>query len=111
MINRALTNGVRVSAWTFDGLYGRDGKFLDTLEQRGQVFAGAIPVDFHGWTRKPRILREGPKDTGPGRPRRYPRLAAGYHSSEVRALAKYSPVFRKQAWQRYRIKVSVPGTA
>jgi hypothetical protein len=31
-------------------------------------------------------------------------LAKGYHSSEVRNLAKYSPVFRKQAWQRYRIK-------
>ncbi len=104
MINRALTNGVRVSAWTFDELYGRDGKFLDTLEERGQVFVGEIPVDFHGWTRKPKILLEGPKNTGLGRPKRYPRLAAGYHSSEVRTLAKYSPVFRKRAWQRYRIK-------
>ena len=104
MINRAMTNGVRVSAWTFDELYGRDGKFLDTLEQRRQVFVGEIPVDFHGWTRKPKILREGPENPGLGRPKRYPRLAAGYHSSEVRTLAKYSPVFRKQAWQRYRIK-------
>ena len=33
MIDRALANEVRVSAWTFDELYGRDGKFLDALEQ------------------------------------------------------------------------------
>lgn len=104
MIDRALANGVCVSAWTFDELYGRDGKFLDGLEDRGQVFVGEIPVDFHGWSRKPKILHEGPENTGSGRPKSYPRLAVGYHSSEVRNLAKYSPVFRKQTWQQYRIK-------
>lgn len=99
-----MGNGVRVSAWTFDELYGRDGKFLDGLEERRQVFVGEIPVDFHGWVRQPKILAEGPENAGPGRPKQYPRLAKGYHSSEVRNLAKYSPVFRKQAWQRYRVK-------
>jgi SRSO17 transposase len=103
-VDRALGNGVRVSAWTFDELYGRDGKFLGGLESRGQVFVGEIPSDFHGWVRKPKILEEGPKNTRSGRPKGYPRLAKGYHSSEVRTLAKYSPLFRKQAWQRYRIK-------
>jgi len=103
-IDCALANGIRVSAWTFDELYGRDGKFLDAMEQRQQVFVGEIPVDFHGWVRKPKILREGPENTGRGRPKGYPRLAVGYHSSEVRNLAKHSPVFRKQSWQRYRIK-------
>lgn len=95
---------MRVSAWACDELYGRDGKFLDGLESRGQVFVAEIPSDFHGWVRKPKILEEGPENSGPGRPKQYPRLAPGYHSSEVRNLAKYSPVFRKQAWQRYRIK-------
>jgi SRSO17 transposase len=99
-----LGNGVRVSAWTFDELYSRDGKFLNGLEARRQVFAGEIPVDFHGWVRQPKILHEGPQATQTGRPKQYPRLAQGDHSSEVRKLAKYSPVFRKQAWQRYRIK-------
>jgi SRSO17 transposase len=103
-IDRALSGGVRVSVWTFDELYGRDGKFLDGIEGRRQVFVGEIPVDFHGWVRKPKILDEGPKNTGLGRPKEYPRLAVGYHSSEVRNLAKHSPVFRKQEWQRYRIK-------
>lgn len=104
LIDRALRNGVRVSAWTCDELYGRDTKFLNALEARRQVFVAEIPVDFHGWVRKPKILHEGPENTGAGRPRGYPRLAVGYHSSEVRNLAKHSPAFRKQSWQRYRIK-------
>jgi len=104
MIDRALANGVRVGAWTCDELYGRDGKFLDALEERRQVFVAEIPVDFHGWVRKPKIWHEGPENTGRGRPKGYPRLAAGYHSSEVRNLAQHSPAFRKQSWQRYRIK-------
>lgn len=103
-IDIALSNGIRVSAWTFDEFYGRDGKFLDGLESRRQVFVGEIPVNFHGWVRQPKILHEGPENTRPGRPLDYPRLAAGYHSSEVRNLATYSPVFRKQAWRRYRVK-------
>jgi SRSO17 transposase len=103
-IDRALGNGVRVSAWTCDELYGRDGRFLDGLESRRQVFVAEIPCDFHGWARKPKILEERPKNSGPGCPKQYPRLAKGYRSSEVRNLAEYSPVFRKQAWQRYRIK-------
>jgi len=104
MIDRALANGIRVSAWTFDELYGRDGKFLDALEQRRQVFVGEIPPNFHGWVRKPNILHEGPKNMRGGRSKQYPRLAAGCHSSKVRNLAKHSPVFRNQSWQRYRIK-------
>lgn len=102
-MDRALGNGIRVSAWTFDELYGRDGKFLDAIEERRQVFVGEIPVDFRGWVRKPKVLAAGPT-TRIGRPKEYPRLAQGYHSSEVRNLAQHSPVFRKQSWQRYRVK-------
>jgi SRSO17 transposase len=63
LIDRALGNGVRVAAWTFDELYGRDGKFLDGLEQRQQAFVGEVPRDFHGWVQPPRILRFGPKES------------------------------------------------
>ncbi len=86
MIDRALANGIHVSAWTFDELYGRDGKFLDAIQQRRQVFVAEIPVNLHGWVRAPKILHEGPENTGRGRRKEYPRLAAGYHSSEVRNL-------------------------
>lgn len=104
LIDTALANGVCLSAWTFDELYGRDSKFLDGLQQRSQVFVGEIPVNFHGWMRKPKIVRKVLKNKPVGRPKGSPRLEAGYHSSEVQNLAKHSPAFRKQDWQRYRIK-------
>lgn len=104
-IGRALANGIRVSAWTFDELYGRDHAFLDGVEANGQVFVGEIPCNFHGWLQKPAVLRTGPKTTGKcGRKKHYPRLARRRPSCEVRNLLKYSPVFREQSWQRYRIK-------
>jgi SRSO17 transposase len=104
-IDVALSNGVRVSAWTFDELYGRDSKFLDGVESRGQLFVCEIPSDFHGWLEKPRVLRRGPqKRRKGGRPKNYPRVARRRSSCEVRNLLRYSPVFREQSWQRYRIK-------
>jgi SRSO17 transposase len=103
--DRALANGIRVSAWTFDELYGRDSKFLDGLETHRQVFVGEIPSNFHGWVQKPAVLQKGPKrSTKQGRAKQYPRLARRRPSCEVRNLVKYSPVFRQQAWQPYRIK-------
>lgn len=104
-IDVALSHGVRVSAWTFDELYGRDSKFLDGMQSRGQLFVGEIPVDFHGWLEKPQVLRSGPqKSRKRGRPKNYPRVARRRPSCEVRNLLTYSPVFREQSWQRYRIK-------
>ena len=105
LIDRALGNGVRVTAWTFDELYGRDGKFLDGLQQRRQVFVAEVPANFHGWVQKPQILHCGPKKSKKrGRPREYPRLARRRPSCEVRNLVTYSPVFQELSWQRYRIK-------
>lgn len=105
LIDRALGNGVRVAAWTFDELYGRDSKFLDGLEQRGQTFVAEVPATFHGWVEKPRILRSAPKNSKKkGRRKQYPRLARRRPSCEVRNLVTYSPVFQEKSWQRYRIK-------
>jgi len=105
LIDRALANGIRVAAWTFDEFYGHDGKFLDALQERQQTFVAEVPVIFRGWMEKPRVLRSRPKQRRKrGRAKRYPRIARGRPSSEVRNLLRYSPVFREQAWQRYRIK-------
>lgn len=108
LIDRALANGVRVQAWTFDELYGRDAAFLDGLEQRGQIFVAEVPTNFHGWLKKPRVLRCG-QSSPRGRKKKYPRLAAGRPSSEVQNLLRYSPVFQRQRWQRYRIKDTTRG--
>jgi SRSO17 transposase len=109
LVDRALANGVRVQAWTFDELYGRDSAFLDGLEQRGQIFVAEVPTNFHGWLKKPRVLRRGKPSSGRGRKKKYPRLAAGQPSSEVQNLLRYSPVFQGQRWQRYRIKDTTRG--
>jgi SRSO17 transposase len=104
LVDRALANGVRVQAWTFDEGYGRDTAFLDALEQRSQVFVGEVPTNFHGWLKKPRVLRRG-RMPRRGRKKQYPRLTTrDRRGSAVQDLARYSPVFRKQRWQRYRIK-------
>lgn len=112
MIDRALANGIRVSAWTFDELYGRDGKFLDGLDSREQVFVGEISCDFHGWLKKPAVLRTGRQTSAKrGRKKHYPRVARRRPSGEVRNLLRYSPVFREQSWQPYRVKDTDRGPA
>jgi SRSO17 transposase len=105
LIDHTLANGIQVSAWTFDELYGRDGKFLDGLQQRQQAFVGEVPVDFRGWMQKPRVLQKGPETQGKrGRPKNYPRRARRHGAYKVCNLLTYSPVFREKSWQRYRIK-------
>ena len=104
-IDRALANGIRVSAWTFDEFYGRNVPFLDGLQAREQVFVGEIPCDLRGWVQKPTVLRASRETAAKrGRKKHYPRLARRRPSCEVRNLLTYSPVFREQSWQRYRIK-------
>jgi SRSO17 transposase len=106
-IARSIGNGIRVRAWTFDELYGRGREFLDGLSGLGQNFVGEVPCDFSGWLQEPRVLRHpSPQEKHKeGRKRRYPRLSRKtLPAGEVRNLVTYSPVFRKQKWQRFRIK-------
>ncbi len=104
MIDRAIANGIRVLAWTFDEFYARDGKFLDGLDQRNEAFVGEIPPNAHVWLSKPKVLRKPPKNRTK-RPKKYPRLRRREEKpSEVQNLRKYSPAFCDQKPQRYRIK-------
>lgn len=106
-ISHAIANGIRVFAWTFDELYGRDGDFLDGLEARGQNYVGEVPSDFSGWLYEPKVLvrptaQESHKT---GRKRHFPRLSKkALPASEVRNLLVYSRVFQKQKWQNFHIK-------
>jgi SRSO17 transposase len=107
-VQRALANGVRVSAWTFDSLYGGDGEFLDGLDALGQSYVGQIPTSFFGWLRRPRVLVE-PVGGGANK-RRFPRLARkALPACAAENLVRYSPEFRDQAWRRYRIKDTEKG--
>lgn len=108
-IDRAKSNGIRVMAWTADELYGRDGKFLDGLDERSEAFVVEIPPNAHVWLSKPTLLKK-PLENRVGRPGKYPRLRKRDRiPNEVQNLAKYSPTLRAQTPQRYRIKESHRG--
>lgn len=109
LIDRSKANGIRVKAWTFDELYGRDGQFLDGLDGRCEAFVGEVPPNFHVWLTKPELIEKS-KENQRGRPKRCPRLKRrDAKPSEVQNLATYSPSFTKQKPQRYRIKETAKG--
>ena len=111
-IQRALRNGIRVAAWTFDEHYGQSYAFLDGLDALGQTYVAEVPCDFHGWAVPPKILyRATPQEMRKkGRKRRYPRLAkTAAKTSEVRDLLKHSPSFTGQSWTPIHIKEGEKG--
>jgi SRSO17 transposase len=105
-IQRALGNGIRVAAWTFDELYGGSYDFLDGLDRLGQTYVAEVPCTFCGWAKEPAVLiRPTPQDMRMGKKRRFPRLSAtAVPVSEVRNLLNHSPAFRGQGWTPIHIK-------
>lgn len=106
-VKRALSNGIRFSALTYDEFYGRDREFLDGLEALGQNYVGEIPSDFRGWTNQPNILQKAtPAELCKiARRRHFPRISRQTnHPCEVRNLAVHSPQFYKQKWRKFKIK-------
>jgi len=106
-VRRALGNGIRVSAWTFDEWYGHDREFLMGLEGLGQDYVGEVPSNFLVWLKEPRVLiKPRPQDLHRrGQKKRFPRLARQtLHACEARNLVVYSRIFQRQEWQRYRVK-------
>lgn len=109
LIDQAQADGIRVSAWTFDELYGRNLAFLDGLDHRKQAFVGEVPPDFRMWTRKPRRVRN-PGRKGGGRRGKSPRLrVSDGKPCKVENLVKYSDGFTSQTPQRYRVRDSHKG--
>lgn len=91
-------------AWTADELYGRDGPFLDGLDERSEAFVVETPPNAHVWLSKPKVLKKPPQNSA-GRPRKYPRLRQREQKpSEIQNLVRYSYVFQRKTPQRYRIK-------
>lgn len=111
-VKHALSNGVKVRAWTFDELYGRDTGFLDGLDDLGEAFVGEIPSNFYGWARNPKVIHKTPAKTKKkGRHLKVPRVRKADISRRVDNLVTYSPVFRDKKWQLYRIKDTDRGPA
>jgi SRSO17 transposase len=104
LIDRSKANGIEVMAWTADEFYGRDGAFLDGLDERHESWVVEVPPNAHVWLTKPIVLKYPPPNSKKSR-KKYPRFyKANQTPSEVQNLAKYSPAFREQTPQRYRIK-------
>ncbi len=104
LIDRAMANGIQVIAWTADELYGRDGAFLDGLDQRSQAYVVEVPPTARVWLTKPKVLRKPPRNAH-RRWKVFPRLHKRHKKRrQVRNLERYSSVFRDQTPQRYRIK-------
>lgn len=104
LIDRAKANGIKVMAWTADEGYGRDGAFLDGLDERNEAWVIEVPPNAHVWLMKPKVLKTPPENTK-SRPKKYPRLRSRERQpSEIQNLARYSPAFRKQTPQNYQIK-------
>ena len=111
-ISHALNNGIQVFAWTFDRWYGKDGQFLDGLQNMGQNYVAEVPASFTGWVKEPRILLNPrtEKSHKPGRNRHFPSLSAkALPPSEVQNLLVYSRKFQKQKWKKFYIKEGEKG--
>lgn len=106
-LDRARGNGVRFTWLTFDEGYGGKPPFLRELDQRGQNYVGEIPKSFRVWTKPPAVLyrEQAGAEARLGRPRKLPRLKTKNNPTvEVRNVATYSPVFRRDEGQNYRVK-------
>jgi len=104
-IVRARGNGIRFGWMTFDEGYGSKGPFLRALDEIGQDYVGEVPVNFTAWTKPPAVLYREHSNDRMGRPRKFPRLKAKNNPPvEVRHIASYSPLFRREDWQTYHVK-------
>jgi SRSO17 transposase len=110
-LERARGNGVRLAWLTFDEWYGGKPPFLRELDGLGQNYVAELPADFTLWTRRPEVLYSAPDSQHrPGRQPQYPRLKKQNNSKvEVRNAAAYSPLFRRENWQTYRVKDGTKG--
>ena len=106
-VRRALGNGIRVAAWTFDEHYGQSYDFLDGLDGLGQTYVAEVPRTFCGWVKEPAVLvRPTPQEMRRKRKkRRFPRLSAtAAPVSEAQNLLIHSPAFQRQPWTLIHIK-------
>jgi SRSO17 transposase len=88
-----------------DEHYGMIPSFLDGVEARGKWYFAEVPTSTPVWVGEPQV--EAPGQGSLGRPRKYPRLAAGEaKAQEVGQIAAQLPT---RAWQRYTIKEGSKG--
>jgi SRSO17 transposase len=104
-IHRARGNGIRFTWMTFDEGYGGKPPFLRALDEIGQNYVAEVPASFTAWTKPPAVLYRQHGNDRLGRPRKFPRLKVKNNPPvEVRHIASYSALFRREDWQTYHVK-------
>lgn len=105
LYDRARAGGMTFDWLTVDEGYGSKPRYLQGLEERGQLFVAEVPTIFSCWMRAPSVTERPYRKGGRGRPRKAPRLTAESPSpSSVRDLLDHSPALRDQDWVRYHVK-------
>jgi SRSO17 transposase len=105
LLKRTRTNGLLKFDWiTADEFYGRNGDFLDGVEEAGQRYVVEVPINTTVWTVDPQTqvpahAGRGPRGPRPTRPRRE-------HVRTVRAIAEELPA---AAWQAMQLRMGAKG--
>lgn len=103
--DRARQNGVTFDWLSFDEGYGSKPLFLQSLDDRRQLFVAEVPTTFSCWAKTPAVTDRPYRRGGRGRHRRMPRLRSDAQSpSGVKDLLEHSPPLRDQPWVRYHVK-------
>jgi SRSO17 transposase len=104
-IRRARANGIRLAWMTFDEWYGGKPPFLRGLDELGQNYVGEVPTNFTVWTKPPTVLHRQHASDRPGPAGKRGRLKVKNNPPvEVRNVAGYSPLFRREDWHTYHVK-------
>jgi SRSO17 transposase len=104
-LRRARTNGLRLAWMTFDEGYGGKPPFLRGLDELGQNYVGEVPANFVAWTKPPAVRYRRQAGPQAGSAPQRPRLKVKNNPPiEVRNIACYSPLFRRDDWQTYHVK-------
>lgn len=102
LLQRAQESGqVRFDWITADELYGKNGDFLNRLEQRAQRYVVEVPNNTTAWTVDPKT--QVPSASGHGRPATRPRRE---HVRSVRDIAADLPA---DAWQVLQLRMGTKG--
>lgn len=92
-VEQAIGNGVRFSWLTFDEAYGSVPAFWFGLDRLGQRAVGEVCASFYCWPTRPHCRS----------------LQKAHAAKQVKNICRYSPVFRRQDWQRLVIKEATRG--
>ena len=102
LLRRTRANGLVPFDWiTADELYGRNGKFRESLEADGQRYLVEVPVTTTVWTVDP--ATQVPPYSGRGRPPKHPTRDA------VRSVKEIAETLPGEAWQMLKLREGSKG--